>query len=203
MPCSSCTTGSPMRTSERSRTIASTLLRLRGLARGAAHHTGVQLAFGDERDLAFGPLESDADWRRHQHGVLLRQEHAGKAVHEVRMEVVFGEVVLHRLAAAGTLRDDRDLVRRCGDVSLQRGERVVRAPVHLHRSRRARGPAVAACNLDARERLDRAVEGVGCDRRARSAEGADAPCRRAAGGNAIRCPARTARLRLARRRARR
>ena len=68
MPCCSCTTGSPMRTSERSRSIASTLLRRASRLPGRAHDAGVELGLGDQRDVGLGPDETGVQRARDQRG---------------------------------------------------------------------------------------------------------------------------------------
>ena len=93
---------------------------LRGFARGTAHDARIKLALGDERDRAFRPLEARPDRRGDEQHALGRCEHAGEPFDEMRVEVVFREVLLHRLAASRALRRDRDLVRRGRDVALER-----------------------------------------------------------------------------------
>ncbi len=133
---------------------------LGGFASGTAHHSCVQLAFGDERKLPFRPLEPRADRCRDEQHAFRRCEHAREPFDEMRVKAVFREVLLHGLATTRALGHDRDLVGRGFHVALERGQRIVGAAIHVHGRQRARGTAVAALHLDARERLDRAVERV-------------------------------------------
>ena len=139
MPCCSCTTGSPMRTSERSRSIASTFVRRAASRRSAPHDAGVELGFGDERELRLGPQRSPAcsgagDERA---AARRRREERRESSTSGALQAVLGEVLLHRLAPARAFGARSARARRSvASVALERGQRIVGAPVDLHRRQR-------------------------------------------------------------------
>src|ERR671912_263170 len=101
MPCCSCTTGSPILSSERSRSMPSTELRFSAVrpGRNAEHAAGRLLS---------EVLEAGA---------------------RLRLEPVLGEVVRHGLAPAGGLGGDQHAQLEALQELFQRGKRIVRAPV--------------------------------------------------------------------------
>ncbi len=201
MPCSSCTTGSPMRTSDRSRTIASTFERRAGIALAAAHDVRVELGFGDEREPRGGPRESRVQRRGGQRELGIACDELGETRRRWR------GARRTRRSTAASFRDGRRFRRRPAS-----GRRASRARASALRADRRRGdrPAPAAGGESARraataafasatgsstraKRFQRAPELVVAAGTAAAAAAAAAPCRRASAGSAIRCPARSAR----------
>jgi hypothetical protein len=80
---------------------------LRRLARRAADDAGVQLGFRHEGQPPSGHAKPDAIGAVDEHHALDAPATHGSLA-ERREQPVFGEVLLHRLAAAGALGDDRD-----------------------------------------------------------------------------------------------
>ena len=179
MPCCSCTTGSPMRTSERSRSIASTFVRRPASRCAAPHDAGVELGLGDEREPRVAPREAGVQRRDDQRDAARRRRRTPRS---------------RRPAAA------RARTRRSTAASSRAGRRSRRRSARARRSwRRARFSAAsgssarrstcdvaaaarvgasggergarrsAARKLDARERLQRADERVGRQERSRAA----------------------------------
>ena len=167
MPCCSWTTGSPMRTSERSRTIASTLVRRAASRRprrtmfaySSASVTNASFACGHRKPACSGAA---AIAKRS----LALQERAER-IHRDGLEAVLGEVLLHRLAAPGGLGDDQHAPVERFERALERGQRIVGAPVDLDRRQPARRRVGRERlgrrgdgQLDAPERLDRSAERI-------------------------------------------
>ena len=208
MPCCSCTTGSPMRTSDRSRTIASTFVRF-AASRAARRTTpAYSSASVTNASPASGHANPACERRGRERQLLVACQERREVVDERRLQAVLGEVLLHRLAAAGAFGHDQHASVGRGEEALQRSQRIVGAAVDLHRRQaarrrlgRQRRTRVGDGELDAAERLHRAVERVRRQEQLASAAAADAPCRRAAAGSATRCPARSGRPPRRRRRA--
>ena len=162
MPCSSCTTGSPMRTSDRSRSIASTFERRAGVALAAAHDVRVELGLGDEREPRAAATRSP-----HASGAAVSASFASPATNSREARRRRRAARRTRRSTAASSRGARRFRRRSARArrasssdALQRRERIVGAAVDLHataggesaRRARTRGLRVSAIGtLDARE----------------------------------------------------
>ena len=111
----------------------------RGVAPAAAHDAGVELGLGDEGEPRRGHAKPACS------GATTSAQRASPAtndapvVDERHVETVFGEVLLHRLAAAGALGADQHALVARGEEALQRDERIVGAAIDLHRRQRDGG----------------------------------------------------------------
>ena len=117
----------------------------RGIALVPAHDAGIELRFGDERELRLGPGEARVQRRDDQRAAQARRAAIGApVVGERHAQAVLGEVLLHRLAPARALGADQHARVGGREVALQRRQRIRRAPVDLHsRKRLRRGSQVA------------------------------------------------------------
>ena len=202
MPCSSWTTGSPMRTSDRSRTIASTFERAPGVALAAAHDVRVELGFGDEREPRGGPREARVQRRRGQRDLRvardeMRRTHsttAGRTPYSakyccivsrrpalsaqisIRPSSASSEALSAASGSSARRSTCTDGSRRTGRVGVDSGL-AQRSPADR---RRAQTASATAKLVVRQEELA-------------AAAAAAAPCRRASAGSATRCPARSAR----------
>ena len=170
MPCCSCTTGSPMRSSERSRSIASTFERRAGVARAAAHDAGVELGLGDERELRLRPREAGGERRDGQRERARRRATNAREVVDERhgcspYSAKYCCIVSRRPGALGA---DQHARVAGGEKALQRGERIVGAAVDRDRRQRRGAARRRRRRLGCRRgnsmramRLQRAVERVG------------------------------------------
>ncbi len=105
----------------------------RRVAPAAAHDAGVELGLGDEGELRLRPREARVQRRDDQRAAAVAGDERAPVVGERHVEPVFGEVLLHRLAASRALGADQHAGVAGGEVALQRGERIRRAPVDLDR----------------------------------------------------------------------
>ena len=106
----------------------------RAVAPAAAHDARVELGLGDERELRRGPDEAGVHRRHAERDQRLAAEERAEVVDVRQREPVFGEVLMHRLAAAGALGADQHAhAPRGGEEALERGERIVGTAVDLQR----------------------------------------------------------------------
>ena len=171
MPCCSWTTGSPTRSSDRSRSIASTLLRRPASRRDRRTTPGVELGLGDDGEPRRGPVEARVQRAHAQHRRRVARGEARPVVGQRQVEAVLGEVLLHRLAAAGALGGDQHARRwrrrrsaSARPADRRRGGRPApgaAARVGGGRRRVRRGVSGAAAAQRGAERLERAEERVG------------------------------------------
>ena len=164
MPCCSWTTGSPMRTSERSRTIASTLDRRadsRTLRRTTFAYNSASVTTPVSRRATRSPTRGARRQVRHARDRARRRRSHRPAPAEIRIP----------RSIAASSRGGPSFPRRsrrasvAARVAFQRGQRIVGAAIDLHgRNWRCRSRSRSirtARELDAREWLQRAVKRVG------------------------------------------
>ena len=132
MPWLMCTTGSPIFSSDRSRTIDFDLRRaFLALAADAAAGAGVQLGFGDESQIAQfrTQLEAGIQRRHAQHHWGAAAGKLGIAVARLEAQIVLVEVLLQRFAAAMRFGADQHALVGLQQIGAQVDQRIVGAAV--------------------------------------------------------------------------
>ena len=149
--------------------IAQHALDRAALLRGAtapAHHAGIELGLGDDRPFLARHGEAVRQGRNAEHAAGRLLSEILEAGARLRLEPVLGEVVRHGLAPAGGLGGDQHAQLRALQKFLQRGERIVRAPVDRDRGQRLGGERTGlfvglVVDIDARKGLHPHVELLG------------------------------------------
>ncbi len=150
-----------MRTSERSRTIASTLerradsraLRRTTFAYSSASVTNASLAFGHAKPEASGAAASDTRSLPRANA-----EKSSTSVGRNPYSAKYCCIVSRRPALSATIATRASVV---GQEALQRGQRIIGAAIDLHRWERGGRSSAGTRQFDACEGLERAVELVG------------------------------------------
>ena len=139
----------------------------RAVAAAAANDARVELGLGDERELRRRPHEAGVHRRRAERDGGVAREELAEIVDVRQAEPVLGEILVHRLAAAGALRADQDPhAARVGKEALERSQRVVGAAIDLNGRERRRDAfdrsraRVRGVPFDPGEGLERSVERV-------------------------------------------
>ena len=105
----------------------------RRVAPAAAYDAGIELRLGDEGEPGLGPREALMERRDDQRAAAVAGNERAPVVGERHVQPVFGEVLLHRLAAPRALGADQHAAVAGSEVALERGERILRPPVDLDR----------------------------------------------------------------------
>ena len=105
---------------------------------GSPRNAGVEFAFGNQRQLRFGPDKPGVHRTDYERGTGIARDKFGPVGDHCRLESVLGEILLHCFAASQAFRRNEDAFGRAGDETLQCTQRVVGTAVDLNRRQRLR-----------------------------------------------------------------
>ena len=136
-----------------------------GVALAAAYDVRVELGFSDKCKSRGWPREARVERRRGQRDLRVARGECGERFDDGRPHAVLGEILLHRLASARAFGADQHPAIERFERSLECGERIVGAAVHLHGWQPANGSVDVDSGLrsghrdvDARKRLQRSAQ---------------------------------------------